>query len=200
MLAVQERERRLLSLLARNGYRSFEKTKILEVGCGTGAWLREFIKWGARPENILGIDLLSERISEARMLCPAAVRLKCNSAAQLGEPNATFDLVLQSTVFTSILDAELKRQIASEMLRVLNLEGAIIWYDFRFDNPKNPDVHGIEKNEIADLFPECRVVLHRLTLAPPIGRPMGNLSPALYRVLSCIKPLCTHYLGIITRK
>src|SRR5579863_3242886 len=62
LLSIQERERRVLALLARHAKASLDEMKILEVGCGTGFWLREFIKWGARPENIAGWDLLPDRV------------------------------------------------------------------------------------------------------------------------------------------
>ncbi len=90
-----------------------------KCGCGAGYWLRELVKWGARPENLTGNDLLADRVAVARRLCAPAVKLECASAAQLPFSDATFDLVLQSTVFTSILDADLKRRVAAEMLRVL---------------------------------------------------------------------------------
>ena len=70
LFIVQQLERRLLALLRRYNYKDLDSKKILEVGCGTGHWLREFVKWGARPENITGIDLLVERVSKARRLCP----------------------------------------------------------------------------------------------------------------------------------
>src|SRR5438445_2164961 len=69
----QERESRVLSLLAEYNCTPLSQKKILEVGCGCGPGVREFIKWGARPENLVGIDLLPERIAEARRLCPTAV-------------------------------------------------------------------------------------------------------------------------------
>src|SRR5712691_2233747 len=117
LFIMQERERRLLTLLRRDGVALLDTSKILEIGCGTGYWLREFIKWGARPENITGVDLLSDRVIEAKKLCPEAVQVQCGSATGLAFPSDTFDLVLQSTVFTSVLDAGMKQRMASEMLR-----------------------------------------------------------------------------------
>ena len=40
--------------------------KILDVGCGSGGVLRDFIKYGALPENLYGIDLLEDRIERAK--------------------------------------------------------------------------------------------------------------------------------------
>jgi hypothetical protein len=46
LFIVQDREREILALLKQYGRGALEGQKILEVGCGTGYWLREFIKWG----------------------------------------------------------------------------------------------------------------------------------------------------------
>jgi SAM-dependent methyltransferase len=63
---MQQRERRLLALLRRHDCENLDSKKILEVGCGAGQWLCDFIKWGARPENVTGIELLADRVSKAR--------------------------------------------------------------------------------------------------------------------------------------
>jgi ubiquinone/menaquinone biosynthesis C-methylase UbiE len=199
LLAVQERERKLLALLKARGIASLEQVKILEIGCGDGLWLRQFVNWGARPERLTGIDLLPARIERARALCPAKINLQCGDASSLGFSDGQFDIVFQSTIFTSILDRDTKRRVAFEMLRVLRPEGLVLWYDFYMNNPANPDVRGVGKSEIERLFPNCNVSLQKLTLAPPIGRRVAPISTTLYRALSQIKPLCTHYLGSITK-
>jgi ubiquinone/menaquinone biosynthesis C-methylase UbiE len=199
LLSVQEREGRLLAVLAERGYASLANARILEVGCGTGYWLRQFVNWGAQPENISGVDLLPERIDEARSFCPAGISLMHENATQLSAADGAFDLVLQSTVFTSILDPQMKQQIAREMIRVLSPKGFILWYDFHVDNPWNPDVRGVGKAELSRLFPGCQIRLQKLTLAPPLGRPVARISPSIYRALSQIKVICTHYLGTISK-
>ena len=176
-----------------------ESKTILEVGCGTGEWLRDFIKWGARPENITGIDLLADRVSKARRLCPPAVRIECASAAELPFSNGTFDLVLQSTVFTSILDPDLKRRVAAEMMRVVKPDGFILWYDYHVNNPWNPDVRGVKRREINRLFPDCRIELERITLLPPLARFLAPYSYLGCYLLEKFPPLCTHYLGVIRK-
>ena len=199
LFVVQERERRVLDLLARSGCLPISTKKILEVGCGTGYWLREFLKWGARPENVVGVDLLASRVAEARRLCPSALSLVCGSASALGFPNASFDLVLQSTVFTSILDPEVRGRVAAEMLRVLKPNGLILWYDFHVDNPHNRDVKGVRKREVFRLFSGCEVRLRRITLAPPIARLLAPHSRLRLPWLEKIPWLCTHYLGVVRK-
>src|SRR5262249_25684685 len=92
LFMLQERERRSLALLQQYGFSRLETKTILEIGCGTGFWLRELIKWGARPSNITGVELLPDRVAEAKQLCPEEVTIQCGSAAALMYPNATFDL------------------------------------------------------------------------------------------------------------
>jgi ubiquinone/menaquinone biosynthesis C-methylase UbiE len=197
MFMVQERERRLLGLLKRYGHEYLQEKKIAEIGCGTGYWLREFIKWGARPENVLGIDLLPSRVAEASRLCPAGVNIICGNAAALELDDATYDLVLQSTVFTSILNHEMRQQVASEMIRIMKPDGIIIWYDYHVNNPLNPDVQGVKRREIYGLFAGCRIKLERITLAPPIARRLAPHSWFACYLLERIPWLCTHYLGVV---
>jgi ubiquinone/menaquinone biosynthesis C-methylase UbiE len=199
LLMVQEREKRLLSLLCRHGCESLEKKKILEIGCGTGDLLRDFVKWGARPENIVGIDLLPERVAEAIHLCPKAMEIHQGNAAILEFESESFDVAIQSTVFTSVLDPNMKRQMASEMCRVLKPDGLILWYDYHMDNPRNSDVKGIKYREIHALFPKCEISLQRITLAPPIARLLAPYYWFLCCLLSKIPWLCTHYIGVIRK-
>ncbi|MEO6203256.1 MAG: class I SAM-dependent methyltransferase [Nitrospirales bacterium] len=196
---MQERERLFLRALKSHGVLPLDTKRILEIGCGTGSWLREFIKWGARPQNINGIDLLSDRVDIARQLCPAAMRIECGSAATLKFPDGCFDLILQSTVFSSILDAATRQQIAREMLRVIKADGAIFWYDFHMNNPRNPDVQGVNKREIFRLFPNCRIDLRRITLAPPLARFLAPSSLLTCYFLERLKIFNSHYLGVIRK-
>jgi SAM-dependent methyltransferase len=199
LFLIQGRERLLMTWLKQYGFAFLDTKKVLEIGCGTGYWLREFIKWGARPEHIVGIDLLSDRVAEAKRLCPETLTVECGSAAGLSFPDETFDLVLQSTVFTSVLDSGMKQRMAAEMLRVLKDSGLILWYDYHVNNPWNPDVRGVKRQEIYQLFPGCRIQLRRITLAPPLARLLAPYSWLACYVLEKIPLLCTHYLGVIRK-
>ena len=199
LLAIQDRQRRTLRVLRREGFQPLEDKRILEVGCGDGHWIRDLIQWGARPKNLSGVDLLPDSIAEAEALCPAGVTLRCASAADLDFPDGSFDVVLQSTMFTSILDGHLKRRIAAEMFRVLKPDGMILWYDFRVNNPRNPDVRGVKRKEIRELFAGCHVRLKPITLAPPIARRLAKHCWLLCCLLERMPFLCTHYLGAIRK-
>jgi ubiquinone/menaquinone biosynthesis C-methylase UbiE len=199
LFMVQGRERQVLNLLKLHGFANLEEKRILEVGCGAGFWLREFIKWGANPANLTGIDLLPDRIAHAKQVCPESITLICGDAAKLDFPEASFDLVVLSTVFTSILDYGMKQRIAHEVKRVLKTGGLIFWYDFHVNNPRNPDVRGVGRKEICNLFHGCHIKLQRITLAPPISRFLAPYSFLLCNLLEKAPFLCTHYLGIFRK-
>ncbi|MGH7529923.1 MAG: class I SAM-dependent methyltransferase [Gemmatimonadales bacterium] len=200
LFGQQERERLSLALLRRHRYLPLDDKTILEVGCGSGTWILQFIRWGARPEHIAGLDVRPRAIAQARSRVPAAVRLELANAAALPFPADAFDLVLQATVFTSVLDRDLRRQIASEMIRVVKPTGLIMWYDFQVNNARNPDVRAVPAHEIRDLFTGCRIELRRVTLAPPVIRWLAPHSWLATYLLSQIPPFCTHCLGAITKR
>src|SRR5215207_5502117 len=116
---LQEREGHVLQLLDRHGLVPLAGKKILEVGCGTGKWLVDLIAWGADPDMLFGVELLQASAARARRLCPPGVTIECGNAAEHSFAPHSFDIVLQATVFTSVLDAEIKQAMAAEVLRVL---------------------------------------------------------------------------------
>jgi ubiquinone/menaquinone biosynthesis C-methylase UbiE len=198
LFMLQRREQEIINTLRLNGITSLQDKKILDIGCGTGAELRNFIGYGAKPENLCGIDLLPERIETSKRISPN-IDVRCDDASSLPYEDKCFDIVMQFTVFTSILDGDMKTNIAAEMLRVLKTNGMILWYDYHMNNPRNPDVRGIKKKEIRKLFPCCAIHLTRITLAPPLGRVVAPHSSLAYYLLERVPFLQTHYLGVIKK-
>ena len=193
-----ERERHLFSWLERSGYLPLHGKKILDVGCGTGYALQNFLAWGARAENLYGIDIIAGRIEQARRSLPNAT-LEIGNATRLNYADETFDLVQQFTVFSSILPENIRRQAALEMLRVLKTGGHVIWYDFFVNNPWNQNVHGVKKSEIHELFPRCHYDFERVTVAPPLARVIGKIIPQAYDGLASLRLFSTHYIAFIRK-
>ena len=196
---VETRARRVVELLARHGITRLGTQRILDVGCGSGFRLNELVGWGADPAHLTGIDLVPDRVDTARRRVPASVTVSAGNAASLPYPAASFDIVLQSTVFTSVLDGGLRRRMASDMVRVLTEDGLIVWYDFHVGNPRNPDVRRVPQREIRRLFPDCDVSMRRITLAPPLARLIAPWSVAACAALEAVPFLCTHVLGSIRK-
>ena len=199
LFTYQQREKAILKILSSLGIVEPKVNKILDLGCGNGACLRSFIAYGAKPENCYGIDLLPNRIDEASKLSPN-IHFQCGNAENLPYQDAYFDLILCFTVFSSIFDKSMKTNIAVEMLRVLTSRGIILLYDFHVNNPKNPDVRGIKKKEILKLFPGCKILLKKMTLAPPIAKTLAPYSFLFCYILEGLKFLNTHYLAAITKR
>lgn len=195
----QQRERETLKTLSRYGIDDLSDKVILDIGCGTGGVLRDFLKYGARPENCHGIDLLPDRIEVAKSLSPN-IDFICGNAEGLPYEDESFDIIICFTVFTSIFDKGMKQNLSREMLRVLKRGGIILYYDYHVDNPKNPDVRGVKKGEIRGLFPHCAINLKRITFAPPLARIIAPRSVIMCQVLEKMPLLCTHYLGVIRKQ
>lgn len=197
LLTIQMRERAVLRALELRGFADLRRARILEVGTGAGNWLRDLVRWGADPANLFGVEIDPARAALARRLCPGAVTIECGDARALAHPDRSFDIVLQSTLFSSVLNPADRRRIAAEMLRVLRPSGMLLWYDLRVNNPRNPRISKVTGREIRRLFPGCAVALRRITLAPPIARRLARGNWLLSVFLSGIAPATTHLLGVI---
>ena len=156
----------------------------LEVGCGTVGWLADLISWGVRESDLHGIDLDTLRIGDA---------------AKLPWDNNTFNVVIASTLFTSVLDLNVRCLIADEIVRVLAPGGALLWYDFAFNNPKNPHVRGISRSEVRKLFPRLVGKIRSVTLAPPLARLIVPRPWTLATLLEAIPFLRTHLLAVLIK-
>ena len=199
LLAFQERQRAMLALFKRLGWVDLSALKLLEVGSGTGSNLVECVLMGFAPEHLSGIELLPERHAVARTRLPEAVWLVQGDALALMPAAESVDIVLQSTVFSSLLDDAFQQRLAAAMWAAVKPGGGVLWYDFTVDNPRNRDVRGVPLRRVQALFPQARVQAHRVTLAPPIARAVSRLHPSLYTVFNALPPLRTHLLCWIAK-
>lgn len=199
LFARHGQERALLAGLRRTGLLPLKGRRILEVGCGDGDWLSIFLEFGVECSGLAGIDLDAERISEARARLKGA-DLRCGDATTLPWEEASFDIVVQSTTFSSILDGGMRVRVASEMLRVLKSDGVLVWYDFFFDNPANPSVRGVRRGELLRLFPGCEASVARVTLAPPLARRLVPHWWGLAALLESARIFDTHYLAVFRKE
>jgi SAM-dependent methyltransferase len=197
--SMQERQRTMLRLFERLGWSDLSSRRVLEVGCGTGSNLLELLRIGFAPRNLAGIELLPDRFAQAMQVLPSGVMLMQGDASLINLREASEDIVLQSTVFSSLLDAPFQWRLAQTMWRWVRPGGGVLWYDFTVDNPRNPDVRGVPVSRIRELFPAGRVQYQRVTLAPPVARRVCALHPALYPVFNVLSPLRTHVLAWIEK-
>jgi len=114
--------------------------------------------------------------------------------------DGAFDLIVVSTVFSSILDPLVKRVLADEIVRALAPKGVVIWYDLAFNNPANQNVRGIKREEVTNLFPSLDCKLRRVTLAPPIARAVVPISEKIGAILDGLPLLRSHLIGSLVPK
>ncbi len=195
---LRERHQEIRNLLRANGLLSLSGRRVLDVGCGCGDVLASLVDFGAQTENLYGVDLFPDVIAVARQKHPG-LHFHCVNAEQVDFPNSYFGLVLLFTVFSSILDKNMARNVAHEVFRVLEPGAAILWYDLRYNNPWNPNVRGMTLERIHQVFPDLKVELHPITLLPSLARRLGRLTPVCYRLLATLPPLRTHYLGLLVK-
>lgn len=198
VLIVQEAERLLVAALVRAAMTPLSARGVLEVGCGAGGWLARFALWGAAPDNLAGIDLVPERAAAAAARLPGA-DIREGDASRLPWDGASFDVVFQSMMFSSVLDADVRRAAAAEMDRVLRPGGVVLWYDFFVSEPRNASTRGMRRSEIASLFPGFSASLRRATLAPPLARVLAPRARPLATALSALRMLDTHLVGTLRK-
>ena len=196
---LQERQRAMLRRFKAAGITDLAPLHITEVGCGGGGNLLELLRLGARPEHLTGLELLPERHAAARHALPAASTVWLGDATQAPVAPGSQDIVLQSTVFSSLLDDAFQQRLASAMWQWLKPGGAVLWYDFTVDNPRNPDVRGVPLARVRQLFGQGHLQADRVTLAPPLARLVCRWHPGLYRVFNALPLLRTHLLAWIDK-
>jgi ubiquinone/menaquinone biosynthesis C-methylase UbiE len=195
---LHERERALLNLLRRHEMLPLGDRRVLDVGCGSGSTLIDFLLYGAKPRALAGVDLLEDRVAAARELNPH-LDLRVGDASNLPFGDESFDIALAFTLFSSIKEWAMRQRVAKEMLRVLVPGGGVVWYDF-WINPVNRDVQPLPLKEIRDLFPGCRLDARRVTLAPPLARALAPYSRFACELVAKLPILRTHWLVWISRR
>lgn len=166
--------------------------RCLDVGCGAGRYLRTLISLGVDPRNTAGTELLSDRLDAAMESLPDGPQWHLGQLSDFSETPG-FDLVSAFTVFSSILDQAVRSSLAMDMWDRTKPGGAVIVYDFRYNNPRNPDVRKVTRSELKLLFPAAETSYTTMTLAPPLSRPAAKLTPRLIPILGAVPLLRSHF-------
>ena len=173
---------------------------ILDIGCGTGRdLLRMNSEFSRMRLSLYGIDLLPERIERARRDLPGAT-LSVGSADHLPYVNETFAVVMASMVFSSILQNDVRVNIANEIKRVVAPYGVILCYEMRYPNPWNEHTRAIGPRTVRNLFRGSTFQFAPVTLLPPLARRLGIFTGIAYGPLHTVPALRGHYLAEIRRE
>jgi ubiquinone/menaquinone biosynthesis C-methylase UbiE len=177
---------------------AIRSVRVLDVGCGRGDWLVWLKGLGVADSNLQGVDLLADRIAAARQAHPTFTFVQAN-AEQFDGADASYDLIVCSTLFSSILETGMASRVAGNIRRMLAPRGVVVWYDFRYRNPGNPHTRPMSRAQIQLLFEGFELDLRSVTLVPPIARRLGPAAAALYPLLAALPPLRSHLVGILSR-
>lgn len=180
-----------------------ESAKVLDVGCGTGASLLQFIRLGFRPENLTGIDNSAERIARGEANFPN-VRFRCESADSMTFADSTFDIAFESTLFMMLTSEDVARQIASEMLRVTRSGGYLMLADWRYSRRDSNDHRAMSPRRIESLFGVGNstevIARERGALVPPLGRFLSRRAPSLYFAVQALLPFAVGQITTVLKK
>jgi ubiquinone/menaquinone biosynthesis C-methylase UbiE len=194
--SIRERDAVLKHLLLEEFDHTLPRCRVLDVGCGYGSLLDLFHQQGVPAEGLFGVDLIPNRTETARKRYPGFTFINGN-AERLEFPDKWFDFVTIFTVFSSILDREMAKNVARNIVRILAAGGVVVWYDMRYPNPWNGNVKAMTKPRIRELFPSFELQLKPLTLLPPLARHLGRRTESVYPLLAAIPILRSHYLGLL---
>jgi SAM-dependent methyltransferase len=188
----------LAPLLAATLGTDLSPARMIDVGCGTGGFLRQLIAWGADPAKLVGTEFQQDRLDQARVRSPAGVRWHLGNLdfAESG----SFDLATAQTVFSSILDQELRRELAADMWRTVKPGGWCMVLDFRYDNPRNPNVRKVTHDEMRGYWPSAQCHYRTMLLAPPIARRLAHVPFLVTELLAALLPMLRSHFVYLARK
>jgi len=155
-------------------FNNLSKVKLLEIGAGNGTNAFLFEEIGLKLVNISFNELIGERMENIKNGFPNN-KLYEGDATHVQFPEK-YDIVFQSTVFTSILNDDNRLTLAKKMWDVLKPSGIILWYDFIYNNPKNINVKKVDIKTVKKLFPySIKTKIIKTTFAPTIGKRVCKL-------------------------
>jgi len=165
---------------------------ILDAGCGNGWWLRSLVEAGVAPKRLYGIDIQPERVAGAREAVPGA-EIAVGDARNLRFPDASFAVVLQLTLLSSLGSHRAIRESLAEGIRVLAPGGVLLIYEPRMPNPLNRHTLLIKDSDLdaAEVTPRDQI---SLTVVPALARRLGKRTEERYERLARLPFMRTHRL------
>ncbi|HEX8786462.1 MAG TPA: class I SAM-dependent methyltransferase [Telluria sp.] len=192
LLREADRARALAALLPVTVGSDLSAMRAIDVGCGHGDFVRQLIAWGANPACLAGTELQPDRLEHARLHTAPGVRWHLGTLDVF--PDNSADLVSASTVFSTILDDDLRRALAGDMWRVLRPGGWALIFDLRYNSARNRSIRKVTDVELLRFWPAEQRHYRTLVLAPPLARALARLPRLLPELLaSLLPPLRSHF-------
>ena len=101
---------------------------VVELGCGWGRNLHQFVEMGIPARNIAGIDLIENFIVFGKSQNPA-FNIVAGDATRTPFGDGAVDIVLLHTVLSAITDRDLHAKVLREARRLVKPTGLVIVFD-----------------------------------------------------------------------
>lgn len=163
---------------------------ILDIGCGSGWWLRALAESGIAPERLYGVDLLGSRVQTVSESLPGA-HVRVGDARALPWPDARFWVVTLFLVLSSEDSTESQTRSLGEARRVLAPGGHLFVWEPRFPNPRNRATRWVRSRTLRHVLGDDAHV-RPVTVFPPIARRIR--SAGAYERARRSRLLCSHRL------
>jgi ubiquinone/menaquinone biosynthesis C-methylase UbiE len=155
---------------------SFAGCDVLDIGTGVGRWSRWF---ASRLARVTGVDIEPERLARATSF-GRDIRYGLMSAAALGFPDASFDVVNSVTVLHH-LPHETKQRAIAEISRVLRPGGRAVIFESTDTSDNASHVFPWSTKEW-----EAQFGLHGMRVVRRVGdqyTPLLRIAKTAYRVI-----------------
>lgn len=183
--------------------------RVLEIGCGWGRYLNYLLQFGIPAENLYGLDLNRSFIDYARKQ-NSSINFCCSAAHEANLPSAKFDLILCMTLFSSILDSGVRKQIYNNMLKSIAPGGHIIICDINESyscgkiNSQGENItfiRAVSRKEIINALKGNCSILQNINLG--ISKrvlSLFNSNRVIICLIAAFRLFTTHYLLVLRKK
>ena len=165
---------------------------MLDIGCGSGAWLRALTGAGVPANRLTGIDIQPARVEASRRRVPDAQIVE-GDARELPFEDDTFEVVFLLLVLSSLRDLASVGRVLDEARRVASMSALLFVYEPRFPNPFNRRTLRLARRDL-DRFRLSPRSEQPLTVLPPLARRLGAGTRLAYPLLARVPPLLSHRL------
>lgn len=141
--------------------------RVLDLGCGSLTLLPP----GLNVDFVIGVDLLFDRLRSLHERGDKTPTVNADRHAFLPFPSGAFDAVVMSTMLLSVLAESARVAICPEVARVLAVDGALLWYDFRVRSIGNSATRPIHRAALRRYFSDLSGPVASLTVVPPLALP-----------------------------
>ena len=147
----------------------------------------------------MGTEFLQERLDIAYRRSPPDIEWHLGGLDNFSDNR--FDLVTANTVFSSILDDVGRQSLTQDIWRLLKPGGWMLVFDFRYNNPSNPNVRKVGRHELLSYCEGFgKTYYNSLLLAPPLARKIIPISPLLGKILSVFFPVLRSHFCLLVQK